>query len=144
MVSDLGGKLEDMGHRVGERLLDLIVLRERPYRRDTKMVQMLQFVSGTVWKVLFGKPADALEKSAENEDEYHIHESMPVTNRFVSVPKDMGNLNCAAFIAGVVRGVLNSAGFKSTVSAHTVAADVGVKTVYLVKFDPEVMAREAR
>ena len=30
---------------------------------------MLQFVSATVWKGLFGKAADALEKSRENDDE---------------------------------------------------------------------------
>ena len=56
MVSDLGQKLEDMGHDVGQRLLDLIVLRERPGRRDLKIVQMLQFVSGTCWKMLLASP----------------------------------------------------------------------------------------
>ena len=28
-------------------------------------------------------------------------------NRFISVPKDMGQLNCAAFVAGIVRGALD-------------------------------------
>ena len=32
-------------------------------------------------------------------------------NRFISVPKDMGQLNCAAFVAGIVRGALDGAGF---------------------------------
>jgi hypothetical protein len=35
----------------------------------------------------------------------------PVTNRFISVPKEMGQLNCAAFIGGIIRGVLDSANF---------------------------------
>ena len=43
-----------------------------------------------------------------------IHESSPVTNAFVSVPADMGQLNCAAFLAGIVAGVLDSARFVST------------------------------
>lgn len=42
-----------------------------------------------------------------------IHESAPVTNSFVSVPVDMGQLNCGAFIAGVINGVLDSARFVS-------------------------------
>ena len=32
-------------------------------------------------------------------------------NKYISVPKDMGALNCAAFVAGIVKGVLDGAGF---------------------------------
>lgn len=42
-----------------------------------------------------------------------IHENSPVTNAFVSVPSDMGHLNCAAFIAGIIAGMLDSARFVS-------------------------------
>ena len=31
--------------------------------------------------------------------------------KFISVPKDMGQLNCAAFVAGIVKGALDGAGF---------------------------------
>lgn len=31
--------------------------------------------------------------------------------KFVSVPKEMGHLNCNAFVAGIVGGVLDGAGF---------------------------------
>ena len=46
-------------------------------------------------------------------------------NRFISVPKDMGQLNCAAFVAGIVRGALDGAGFPArqvvpAVRAHTI------------------------
>jgi hypothetical protein len=37
-----------------------------------------------------------------------INEKEPLVNTFISVPKDMGNLNCAAFVAGVVHGILDS------------------------------------
>ena len=43
-----------------------------------------------------------------------IHENSPVTNAFVSVPSDMGQLNCAAYFAGIIAGVLDSARFVST------------------------------
>jgi len=42
-----------------------------------------------------------------------IHESAPITNSFVSVPADMGHFNCAAFLAGIIAGVLDSAKFVS-------------------------------
>ena len=32
-------------------------------------------------------------------------------NKHISVPKDMGQLNCAAYVAGIVKGALEGAGF---------------------------------
>lgn len=40
-----------------------------------------------------------------------ISDSNLFVNKFISVPKDMGGLNCAAFVAGIVKGVLDGAGF---------------------------------
>ncbi len=45
------------------------------------------------------------------EDEYMISDYDLFVIKFVSVPKEMGHLNCAAFVAGVVKGVLDGAGF---------------------------------
>lgn len=66
-------------------------------------------------------------------------------NRFISVPKDMGSLNCGAFVAGAVRGALAGAGFPARVTAHWVAGKAGAppRTTILIKFDEGVMAREA-
>jgi trafficking protein particle complex subunit 5 len=45
------------------------------------------------------------------EDEYMISDVDLMVNKYVSVPKDMGGLNCAAFVAGIVKGALDNAGF---------------------------------
>jgi len=73
-----------------------------------------------------------------------IHETFPVTNQYVSVPPDLGHLNCAAYIAGVASGILDGANFSARVTAHTIssAEDSGDKTVFLIKFSPEVIHRE--
>lgn len=42
-----------------------------------------------------------------------IHENNPVTNTFVSLPTDMGQLNCAAYLAGIIAGILDSTRFVS-------------------------------
>ena len=42
-----------------------------------------------------------------------IHESAPITNTFVSVPADLGQLNCACFIGGIIAGILESSRFVS-------------------------------
>lgn len=58
-----------MGYRVGQRVLELIVWREKNSRRETRVLGILQFIHTTVWKTLFGKAADALEKSRDADDE---------------------------------------------------------------------------
>lgn len=60
-----------------------------------------------------------------------IHESAPVTNAFVSVPADMGQLNCAAFLAGIIAGVLDSARFVS----HITALPFPANSIYEEVFD---------
>lgn len=65
--------------------------------------------------------------------------------RFVSVPRDLGSFNCGAFVAGVVRGCLDAAGFPATVSAYATQSEgAGHRTNVLMKFSPSVIEREAR
>jgi len=45
-----------------------------------------------------------------------IHEKEPITNTFVSVPVDMGQLNCSAYIAGLIAGILDGASFVSPIT----------------------------
>lgn len=117
-------------------------------KRNIRLLELLTFVSSTVWKSLFGKVADSLEKSTGADDEYMIMDAEPVTNTFVSVPADMGNMNVAAFLAGVIAGVLEGASFPATVTAVTSSPEEGSSardpTVFLIKFSPEVIEREAR
>lgn len=40
-------------------------------------------------------------------------EKEPLVNRFISVPRDKGSLNCAVFVAGIVEAVLTGTGFVS-------------------------------
>ena len=146
-IADLERKLEEAGHGIGVRMLELFSHRDRAWRRETRLVQMLQFVSSVCWKNLYGKAADALEKSTGNDDEYLIHELDPLPNRFISVPRDLGTLNCAAFNAGLISGILDAAGLTAKVTAHNVAIDGEPgeeKTVYLIKFEAEVKARDTQ
>lgn len=94
-----------------------------------------------------------------------IIDNEPLVNAYLSVPKEMSQLNCAAYVAGMIEGVCDGAGFPARVTAHSVggqnaaaAAEGGGaeaggagavqemwpgKTVFLVKFRPEVLEREA-
>jgi hypothetical protein len=106
-------------------------------RKEKNLIAMLQLIHGPMWKALFGRAADGLEKSTDRDDEYYIYEREPLTNRFASAPREMTHFNCAAFIAGVANGLLDAAQFKADVTAHfnTTAAGVN-RTVYVIKFEP--------
>lgn len=36
-----------------------------------------------------------------------------LVNRYISVPRDKGSLNCAVFVAGIIEAVLTGTGFVS-------------------------------
>ena len=88
-VDEMQKRLEAQGHRVGHKVYELQCWREKQGKGDGKrynrLIELLTFISSTVWKSLFGKAADSLERSTEAEDEYMIMEAEPVTNTFVSV-----------------------------------------------------------
>lgn len=107
------------------------------------MLGVLQFVHSIIWRQIFGKQADGLEKSRDSEYEYMIIDNMPLVSQFISVPKEMSQLNCGAFAAGIIEAVLDGYQFTAKVTAHTVETDeFPLRTVFLVKFEPEVVTRE--
>lgn len=171
-VQELQDHLARYGKFVGSRLLDLVVLREKGYKRDTKLVNSLMFIRGTLWKSLFNKEADKLERSTENpchcewdwvfgenslrfpDRRHHVLisdyliEKAPLVNTFISLPKDKSSLNCAAFTAGVIEAFLT---VSPPLTAPTpqgnnfpckVSAHWHMGTAYLIEFEEHVIARE--
>ena len=134
------------------KLADLVLYREpaRSQQRPLSIISLLHFIKIQVWTHLFGRQADRLEKSSnpDTPDEYMIYDNEPLVNAFVSVPREMSQLNCAAYLAGIIEGVCDGAGFPARVTAHSVGGkpEEGEmwpgKTVFLVKFQQEVLERE--
>ncbi|KAI9790711.1 MAG: TRAPP subunit trs31 [Peltula sp. TS41687] len=149
-IQDLEKRLNAQGYPLGLRLLDLLMYRDPSSssrsapQRPTRILALLQFITTTLWRHLFGRQADALERSKEHEDEYMISDNEPLVNAYISVPREMSQLNCAAFVAGVVEGVCDGTAFNARVTAHTMGTEMWpAKTVFLIKFVPEVLEREA-
>ncbi|XP_074640512.1 trafficking protein particle complex subunit 5-like [Tubulanus polymorphus] len=136
-VPELQNRLSDLGQHVGARILDVVFYREKNFKREVKVVNMLNFIKGNLWKTLFGKEADMLEQSNEDDRTFYIIEKEPLVNKFISVPKDKGNLNCSAFTAGIIEAVLNNSNFPCKVTVHWHKG-----TTYMIKFDPTVIARD--
>lgn len=54
-----------------------------------------------------------MEHANDDDRTYYIIEKDPLVNKFISVPKDKGSLNCATFTAGLIEAVLTNCGFVS-------------------------------
>ncbi|GFN81469.1 trafficking protein particle complex subunit 5-like [Plakobranchus ocellatus] len=72
-----------------------------------------------------------------NKTPDYIIEKEPLVNKFISVPRDKGSLNCAAFTAGILEAVLNGANFPAKVTVHWHKG-----TTFMIKFDESVIARD--
>lgn len=73
LVSEMQSKLSEIGYNVGQRVVDLMLIREKTYKRETRLINMLIFIRSKVWMTLFGKEADKLEKG---NDEKNICKTM--------------------------------------------------------------------
>ena len=138
---DLERELHALGLPVGERILELLFYREKGNsspcmggKREVKIINMLHFVNNQLWKSLFGKPADGLEQSMEDSNEYRILDRTPVTNRFVNLQQP----NVAYFIAGIIEGVFCA----SKMDCRVVPHPVDDTTLFLVKFTDETIQRD--
>jgi len=142
-IKDLERRLADIGYSVGVRLLEYTAWREKYSKRDTRFIRFLQFIANTVWKLLFNKPA-TIEKSVDKKEQYMITEDTTLINTFISVPKDMQGLNCAALVGGIVEGMLDGADFPARVSTHAVPVEDQrlPRTVILIEFEDHVLERE--
>ncbi|KAK4230392.1 transporter particle component [Podospora fimiseda] len=151
-IQELEKRLNLQGHPIGLKLLDLLLIREPPrsQTRPLNIITLLHFLKNNLWTHLFGRQADKLEKSLNSEvpDQYMIYDNEPLVNAYVSVPREMNSLNCAAFVAGIIEGVCDGACFPATVTAHSVGGkEEGEmwpeKTVFVIAFQPEVLERES-
>lgn len=145
-----------MGYRVGQRILELIVWREKNSKRETRILGILQFIHTVVWKTLFGKPADSLEKSREHDDECWflripglivdmVQDNAPMITKFISVPQSMSQLNCGAYLAGIIEAILDSTMFfTQRVTAHSTGDETAPqRCTILIKFQRDVVERDA-
>eukprot|EP01086_Lenisia_limosa_P007605 TRINITY_DN27629_c0_g1_i1.p1 TRINITY_DN27629_c0_g1~~TRINITY_DN27629_c0_g1_i1.p1 ORF type:complete len:189 (+),score=16.32 TRINITY_DN27629_c0_g1_i1:75-641(+) len=141
-VNEVEERLHKLGYDVGVRLYHVTCWREKMPRRETKPVQFLMLMTSTIWKSIFGRQADQLEKSTDKDNEFMIVDSAPLEWAGFSPksPRDIG-ANPASFTAGIVEACLEAAGMPAKVSAHIVNEDTPWRTTFLISFHPSVVMR---
>jgi hypothetical protein len=161
-IQDFEKRLNEQGYPLGLKLLDLLLYRASPagssssssstssssggasgVNRPLRLLPLLTLLTTKLYPLLFSRPADSLEQSTTNPGEYMIIDNTPLTNHYISVPKEMNQLSVAAYIAGIIEGVCDGAGFQCKASAHNTGTDVWPnRTVFLIKFEDHVLERE--
>ena len=72
-ANHISTSLNTLGYRIGTRIFELMVWRaesaSKAPKREIRFLPALMSIHTNVWKAVFGKPADAIEKSVQNEDE---------------------------------------------------------------------------
>ncbi|PPQ98903.1 hypothetical protein CVT24_003534 [Panaeolus cyanescens] len=139
-INDLERQLNTLGYRTGSRVLELMIWRaegtSKAPKREIKLLSVLMMIHTNVWKAVFGKAADAIERSVENSDEYMIIDNDPPIERYISVPRDLSQLSCSSFTAGIVEAVLDGLCFPARVTAHnTPTSQHPNRTTILIKLE---------
>lgn len=66
-------RLNVLGYRIGTRVLELMTWRveaqTKAPKREIRFLPALMTIHTQVWRTVFGKPADAIERSVEHDDE---------------------------------------------------------------------------
>ena len=50
-LTSLSSRLSELGQHVGNHILDVLFFRERGYKREVKLLNMLLFIKGSFWRV---------------------------------------------------------------------------------------------
>ena len=138
---DAEARLHSLGMSVGARVLDTLYFRDKPFRRETKILSLLQFIANSAWRQLFGHTAEL--SVANKGDEYYILDRNLVLNRYMSPPPDASHdqfPNCGgAFAAGLVEGMFKRAEFPKSVYAvytNEIITDDWVSVTLVIKNPP--------
>ena len=68
-TQELEKKLAENGYSVGLRMSELCFFREKNAKREVKIVGILSYIKDNIWKTMFGKAADSLERATDKQDE---------------------------------------------------------------------------
>ena len=80
-------RIDQSAYEIGYKVLEYLYPKVKSGKRPTKLLEVLQFIGSSVWKFLFGRNVDSLERGAENDNEYIITDFHPLCSKYISVPK---------------------------------------------------------
>lgn len=104
-------RLDHVGYDVGTRILELLSYREKQMKRKPEVLDILKHIHSVAWPYMFGKTADDLQQANAADDEYMISDNDLLIGKYISIPKSYSSFVPGSLVAGIVRGMLDAAGF---------------------------------
>lgn len=97
--------------------------------KHLSFITLLQFIQDTVWKYMFGKKADDIQKINEDDSSYAIIDNEPLIASLV-LPAKFNE-----FICGIIKGVVESANYKCESVNTQILEDkkYSNKSAYIIK-----------
>lgn len=97
--------------------------------KHLSFITLLQFIQDTVWKYMFGKKADDIQKINEDDSSYAIIDNEPLIASLV-LPAKVNE-----FICGIIKGVVESATYKCESVSTQILEDkkYSNKSAYIIK-----------
>lgn len=142
-------RLADVGVGVGQRSIQLIMLKEGIVQRQKNVLGILETICNVLWMRWFGCKAE-LQKPADPCTFYIVENDLYIT-KFIRVTSDYTDaegkpsINFGSFVAGAIQGVLEGCSFPAKVAAHySSEPQYPYKTYFVVEFEPHVIEREAQ
>eukprot|EP00759_Apiculatamorpha_spiralis_P025482 PhF_6_TR28704/c0_g1_i1/m.42161/K20280/TRAPPC5, TRS31; trafficking protein particle complex subunit 5 len=135
--NDWDEELKVLGRPIGPRVLEMASSREKNQQRRLTAKDVMLFLQGPVWELLFGYPAE-LEQVTGEAYQYFLVDTKLLLSRY---NRDSGCQNVNYFTAGVLEGALRAAGYGAMVRAYCMEEEGGI-TKFWVQFDDKVCERE--
>lgn len=139
--------LTDLGRRVGPKVFSMCVLWQKSLLQDktspttnvfNKAENVLKFIREDVWKFLFNRQADDLQKLIQVQNEYYLIEKTPIIDYYVSFPKDYQGVQPSLFLAGIIESIFACCGHKKvTVETYRAGNTDPQPTYFHVKIGSE-------
>lgn len=117
-------RLAAIGRAVGRRAFQLYCYKEKYFKREIGTLQILSFACTPLYKSIFGKSADSLERSNERSGEctilylcnllhllVMIVDNNPLIAQYVTLPKELNQLSCSSFVGGLLESILTNADY---------------------------------
>lgn len=97
--------------------------------KHLSFITLLQFIQDTIWKYMFGKKADDIQKINEDDSSYAIIDNDPLIASLV-LPAKVNE-----FICGIIKGVVESANYKCESVNTQILEDktYNNKSAYIIK-----------
>jgi len=137
-------RLAALGAQVGARSVGLALVNEGPHlkHRDVTTDDVTKFVATVMFKRWFDRPAP--RHGAAERAIHYIEDEEPLILPLRPPTADFGDFHYGSYIAGMIRGALEAAGFPATVQALYPLDPPNATTQYVIQWHDSVLERERR